>query len=260
MTSRLDGARVLLTRRMEDVGDLASRITALGGHVTCAPMIQIAPPSDPRPLEECRGRIGEYDWVALTSRHAARALLGNLPFPGSGKPRIAVVGASTAEAVRKENWDVNVEASGRGAAALAEVLADKHEVRGANILYPTSNLGRDDLDQRLEVAGARITRIEAYRTIQPEDPPREDLERMRSGGFDITVFASPSAVANFGQLAGVSSLAAETLVTVSIGTTTSAALREAGARRIVEAKRPDTESLLDAVREAWNQRQARRES
>jgi uroporphyrinogen-III synthase len=259
MSGALEGARVLLTRPEEDSEELARRIREAGGRPTCVPMIRIAPPEDPAQLREARAGLGGFDLIVVTSRHGARALLHGLP-PGP-RPRIAAVGESTASAVRREGWRVGRLSSGTGGARLAEEITSGESIAGRKILYPTSNLSRDDVPGRLRGAGGDVTVVEAYRTLLPDPGDRAVREIVRdieAGRIDMVVFASPSAAANFaGLFAG--GKAPQTFAAVAIGGTTAAALEDRGCGRVTKARRPDGDGLFDAVVESWQGRNKGRE-
>lgn len=251
MDGVLTGARVLLTRSPEDSGELARLIEQAGGGASSAPMIRIAPPEDPEPLRRVRENLGAYGRIVLTSRHGARSLLeGQRPVPGVA---IAVVGESTARAVRDLGWSVAHVSSGKGGAAVADELSAMG-VSGESILYATSDLAGDALPQRLRDAGARVTVVEAYRTSPPEasDPRMEQLVRdIDAGRHDIAVFASPSAVRNFAGLFPTVGAYPSALPAVAIGATTEKALKQAGARTVTTAAHPDAAGLFEAVVAAW---------
>jgi uroporphyrinogen-III synthase len=218
-------------------------------------MLRIAPPEDSEPLRRMREDIGKPDWIILTSRHAVRALLEGVRVPKARRPRVAAVGESTAEAVRQVRWPVDLVAEGKGGGALAHEMIRQDEISGRALLYPRSNLARDDLVSELEAAGGRVTILEAYRTLPPDgsDPEvRAVLDEIRNGRFDVAVFASPSAVRHLAMLLPAGHEALRGLASVGIGKTTASALREHGASRVTEASRPDTAGLFQAVLEAWN--------
>lgn len=247
----LTGARVLLTRSPEDSGELTRRIGQAGGGAICVPMIRIAPPEDPEPLRRVRENLSAFRWLVLTSRHgAARILEGLRPVADLD---IAAVGESTARAIRDLGWSVAHVSSGKGGAALAVELSAMG-VSGETVLYATSDLGGDELPERLRDAGVRMTVVEAYRTLPPEpsDPSIERLVRDVEGGrHDIAVFASPSAVRNFAGLFVTGGAYPAGLPAVAIGATTEKALKQAGARAVTKAARPDAAGLFEAVVAAW---------
>jgi len=257
-TRALEGVTVVVTRRPEDVGGLTARVQEAGGGVLCVPMIEFTPPADPTPLERARARVAEYDWLVLTSRYAARALLAELPVPAEGRARVAALGKSTAELINALGWPVDVDGGGEGADALAERLASEQDLAGAALLYPRSNLARSRLPATLRRAGAKVREVEAYRNQPPGPQARDAILRSLDAGPAVYVFASPSAAQHLDAILAERERAGgaardmvwSRLVTVSIGPTTTRALRQLGAGRRCEASTPDDDGLMAALRVA----------
>lgn len=252
---QLAGARVLLTRQVDDSVDLAEKIRSQGGEVTSLPMVRIAPPDDPEPLRRARDGIAAFDWVILTSRHAVQALLHGLGVPKGKRPKVAAVGESTAEMIRREGWPLDLVSSGRGGVALAEEIAERERITGLTILYPCSSLAGDDMAHRLETTGARVTSVAAYRTLPPDASDaavKRVSAEIHEGCVDIVVFASPSAVRHLREVVSGEEFL-QRLTAVSIGKTTAAAAKAEGMTRVVEASQPNTEGLFQAVKLAWSE-------
>ena len=246
----LKGARVLITRGIEDCGDLPDLIVASGGEVLCIPMTAVAAPEDTSALDAARAGIARYDWIALTSRNGARALLRGVAMPAEGtRPRVAAVGKRTAKAARDAGWTVDLVGKGRGGSELADEMIRRDAMKGKAVLHPRSDLARDDLMDRLTAAGARVEAVVAYRTRPAPPPEGAALADLRESRFDVAVFASPSAVASLLEAAGPAFLEKPA---VAIGATSAAALRGAGASAVTESSSPDPADLHDAVTRAWN--------
>ncbi|MBD3334578.1 MAG: TetR family transcriptional regulator [Candidatus Eisenbacteria bacterium] len=250
----LRGARVLVTRRAEESEELLEGIRRLGGRAACLPMLRIGPPEDPFPLRDARRSIDRFQWIVLTSRNGARALLDGIAPPAPVRPRVAAVGDATAEAIQMAGWPVDLLAAGRGGAALAEALRAREDLTGCRIAYPASQLARSELPQILHDAGAQVELIPAYRTLPPEVHELPEAQELHPGDLDIAVFASPSAAKHFRRLVPRAEEILRRTDLVSIGATTSAALQAAGAVSVIEAQQPSPSGLLDAVLEAWGRR------
>lgn len=251
MSGRLEGARVLLTRRRRDSVQLARNIEELGGTVSIVPMTIIGPPGDPVAVEVARQAVSDFDWIAVTSRHGAVGYLGGLPVPGGKRPRIAAVGSATAESVRRNGWPVDLLAAGYGAEALAREMLRAGVGSGARVLHPCSDLARTELRQELEAAGADVVSLEVYRTVPSSDSEELLGECSRVGRWHVAVFASPSAVTRFHDIAGDLDRVMARRLAVGIGPTTAKALAATGIWQVVESKSRDDAGLLEAVERAW---------
>lgn len=276
----LGGSCILITREAGDNQALRARIETAGGMSLVIPLIRIAPPRDLSALENARASLDAFDWIALTSRHGARALLERRPRRGE-RPRIATVGGATAAEAEALGWTADLVAEGKGAEALADLLISTvpgQELRDARILHPCSNLAAPTLAQRLASTGAAVERAEVYETRPPGDAERQDL-LAHLAWINGAVFASPSAVEHLLAMVGTtgsdsaraaaspSGLAAPetpvrtdspqaTWACAAIGATTRAALEAAGFMHVVAAERPDAEGLFAALAESWKRSHA----
>ena len=107
----LAGLRIAVTRARHQAPPLEALIRDFGGKPVPYPCIAISPPTDPRPLEACLRRLGEFDWLLLTSGNTVRAIAERLPDLGiqlaEAPVRVAAAGPATAaEARRRLSLDV----------------------------------------------------------------------------------------------------------------------------------------------------------
>lgn len=194
----LAGARVVTTRGASGDDRLRSLLEAAGADVLSWSTSEYTPPRDPGPLEAALARLDRFDWVVFTSARAvaavgegraARAAAGS-PAP---TPRVAVVGPATARAATGTGWRVAVEGRGPGARGLGAQVAATFPLAGARVLFPAASGAAATLEEEFTALGARVTRVEAYRTVVTPPP----VERVRAdlvAGVDAVTFASPSAV------------------------------------------------------------------
>lgn len=227
----LAGRRIVVTRRLSQASALVRALRDRGAEVLEVPAIEVVPPEDVRPLDAALSRRESYDWIAFTSAnavHAVRDRLGALGLPPltSSGPRIASVGPSTTEAVRRAFPDGAVALEPEGtfrAAGLVEAFARVCGA-GSRVLVPASSRARDELALGLRSLGLEVDVVEAYRTVEPADLAAS-VARCLDQGFDAVTFASPSAVEGF---AGAAGNRARGLAAAVIGPSTEAAAREAG--------------------------------
>lgn len=228
-------------------------LESLGTSVIELPAIEVAPPEDPGPLDRALQRLESYRWIAFTSANAVRAVaerLAGLGLPVALRgPRVAVVGAATAEAV-EQRFPAEAIALRPREDSRALGLLEAFEsigVAGDRILLPLSSLGRDELPRGLARAGAEVDCVAAYRTARPPDLAVA-LQRCLERDPDLFVFASPSAVESL--TAAASGRLAERPAAV-IGPTTEQAARRAGLRVRAVAREPSEEGLRRAVLAAF---------
>jgi len=250
--SALQGRRLVVTRQKSQAGGLAERLTALGASVVEVPSIEIVPPPDTGPLDAALQALDRYDWVVLTSANAVKAVLARLTVLGlyprlsGGARRIASVGPATTAALRAsfpEDRAVLEPAGEFRAAGLVAALA-REALAGRRVLVPASTEAREELATGLRGLGAVVEVVAAYSTVEPAGLG-EAVARCLDQGFDLALFASPSAVEAFARAAGER---AKGLPVVVIGPTTEAAARASGLE-VLGVASPSTVDALVATAE-----------
>ncbi len=183
---------VVVTRDEPRDGPLSVRLRELGLEVLWWPVVRVAPPANPAPLDAALSEIAKLDWVVFTSRHAVEQVTARLP----GRPerlRIAAVGASTARALRERGWEPDVVPEQASAESLVAALSRIIE-RGARVLFPASSRALPALAQGLRRLGAEVLQVEAYCT----DPAPLDAGVCRAyierNAVGAVTFTSPSCV------------------------------------------------------------------
>ena len=157
-------------------------------------------------LKVAAERLGDYDWVILTSANGARALLSAINDARDfGKAKVAAIGPATAEVLKAANIRPDLVPSSYIAEALLEELlgtvaaAAKGETAmgetpRTRALIARAAVARDVLPEGLRAAGWEVDVVEAYRT---EGLEVSDAARAEIASSDVITFASPSAVEQF---------------------------------------------------------------
>lgn len=211
----LGGMRVLLTCSAELQDKAAARVLDFGGIPVQRPMIRLVTCPE---AAQVVGRVGDYDWLALTSPSAARcfaALFREANGDIRKLPRVMVCGGGTAGEMRKlllVTPDI-VPGAGFGAESLA--AAARGELwRGERVLRLRSDKAGAALAGALRESGAAVEDVVMYRN--------EAMKYGTQPEFDAVFFASASAVEAYAENWGVESLAGK--IVVAIGRPTAAAL------------------------------------
>jgi uroporphyrinogen-III synthase len=243
----LRGRRILVTRRPEQSETLVASLRALGATVVEVPLLEIAPPLDPGPLDAALRQVAAYDWIAFTSANAVRAVAERWRALGeSGRPpRVASVGPATSRALGQHlpAWPVDRAPAADYRAEGLLAAFQETEVRGRRFLLPVSDRARDVLAEGLAAGGARVDRVTAYRTIAPADAGPA-LARALADGVDVVTFASPSAVETFTDLAPQRGAGVRAAV---IGPVTEARARALGLDVVVSADPATAEGLAASL-------------
>lgn len=252
------GRRFVLTRAREQNEELAARLRGLGAEVLELPLIEISYPKDPDTAEEVLEGLGTYDWVLFTSANGVRGFFQRFfelydDIRSLGFLRLAVVGESTAAPLRALNLKPDLVPAQRDAEGLVTELLHEESMENRKVLVVTGNRNREEYLQRLESAGAIVDTFPVYETKLADLMNHPAATSFRELGADAIVFASPSAAESF--LSQANNLAAEAEAkapkTVSIGPTTSEAMRILGLPVDLEAAEPSVTGLVKALLGRW---------
>jgi hypothetical protein len=161
------------------------------------PTTRLAPPEDTAPLDAALADLASFDWIAFTSARAVQATAdrpGGAALRRAPPPRIAAVGRATAAALAEGGLRAEVVPARGGARALVEALLSTGSLEGQRVLWPRSEIARQELGEGLRAAGATVVAPVAYRTLAGRP---EELARFRDallgGRVSAVLFLSPSA-------------------------------------------------------------------
>jgi uroporphyrinogen-III synthase len=241
MTARLEGRKVLLTRSADDSADWAETFAAEGALPIVLPCIESAPAIDPGLGARINAALASADWIVFTSRRGVDAFAGLAEAEPPASARLAAVGDATAERMCERFGRVDLTGAGTAEALAAELATEVRE--GDRCLLALAANAGDVLERRLAEAGARATRFDVYRTIPAAAARRK--RALSTLGADIVIFASPSAVTGFDNQVDVDIDAQ----IVTIGPSTSAAVRAHDWLVAAEAKEPSLSGIIESLLE-----------
>ena len=247
--------RILIGRAKHQASALSEQVKALGAQVLEIPFIAIRKPRSYRPLDEALVNIQNYDWLILTSVNGVEAVwerIKNLRLPASRLKhlKIAAIGPATKKAIEARGLRVHVVPKQYVAESVVKSL--RKRVAGKRILLARARVARDVIPRELRKAGAIVDVVEAYETVLP----KSSRDRLRKVLHDpklcptIATFTSSSMARNFVALVGARAAKAAVgkgLRLASIGSITSATLRELGLPVHMEAKKFTIPGLAQAL-------------
>jgi len=235
---------------------LAERLRDLGARVESVEFIAITAPADPALLAATARRwcVGEFDWMAVTSRNAVDAVAAAaLPMRiAAAQPaaRVAAVGEATLAVCEAHGLDVSVVPTDRlNAAGLAAAMP---EGQGQSVLVPVGNRAGTFLERALERKGYVVESVEAYRTIDGPGPSAAQRAQLEAGEIDIVVVTSASVAERLASSVG--HLGDGTMV-VAIGESTAAGAKAAGLTVAATAERPSYDGVLSALARIMSDRE-----
>lgn len=240
------GRRILVTRAEEDSRTWAERLRAIGALPEVLPCLSCRIREDEDTAEALDSALDGADWIALTSRRGVDAVAALAREQRLLGPRVAAVGETTARRCRERLGRVDLVAPGGTGRALAETLVGALTVDLAAggrpvVTVASADKAPPELERLLEPKGVDVRRVVVYETIPA--PPREPRVDLGERGIEVIFLASPSAVQGLAAQATFPS----NVQLVSIGPSTSEAIREAGWELTAEAKSRDLEGLLEAM-------------
>jgi uroporphyrinogen-III synthase len=154
MSGPLTGRTILVTRPAHQASDLVNPLEALGAKTFNLPAIEIAPGSASA-LDGVVERLGEFDWIVLTSVNGVTALASKLKERGvtwPPGPRLAVIGPATGEAAAASIKPPDAMPTEY---VSEEIVGALGEVQDKRILLLRADRARKELAVRLRELGAR---------------------------------------------------------------------------------------------------------
>lgn len=251
----LFGRRVLVTRSREQAGELVDLLEAQGAEAVEAPLIDIVSPDDYGPLDAACERAGAFDWIVFTSANGAgafmdRLLQGPRDVRALAGARLCAVGPGTASRLTRFGLNVDLVPDDHSAAGVVTALKEMGAIKGKRVLFPKADIARDTVPEELRGAGAEVTEVIAYRTVNAEGDAHLDIYRqLLDRRIDAVTFSSASAVRAFVTIYGEDQ-AVDLLnhtVVATIGPITADAAMRYGITPQVTPARSTVADLVDAL-------------
>ena len=248
------GKRIVITRTRKQASRLRERLEAHGAEVLEAPTIAISPPDDWADVDHAIRRLDRDDALVLTSANGVDALADRIDALGLDARQlagrlVAVVGEVTADRLW-ERLAIRADATPDRhiGEALAEMLIERHAVKGRRFLLLRGDRGRPALPDMLRAAGGEVVEHVVYCNKSVGALPGTVTEGLAHRNIDYVTFTSSSTAENMAGLLGdrhADSLGGARLV--SIGPVTSDTMRRLGWRVDVEADPSRIDAMVDTI-------------
>lgn len=252
----LAGLSVVVTRTREQAEALVRPLEALGAEVLAFPVIEVVDPADTAPLEKAVARVGEYDWLVLTSTNGVERFFDRLSAAGASPGEqlagvsVAAVGSSTAERLRQRGVEPDLVPANFRAEGLVEAFEQLGVCEGCSILIPRAAEAREVLPEQLAALGAHVDAVDLYR-LAPTEPDQSVLERVAAGDVDVITFASGATARYFVaalEKAGIDPAAVFSAAKIaSVGPVTTAGIRALGYEVSMEARSSTMDALVSEI-------------
>ncbi|MDQ2946543.1 MAG: uroporphyrinogen-III C-methyltransferase [Acidobacteriota bacterium] len=245
----LFGQRIVVTRAMEQSGDLVSKLRGLGAQALELPVISLEPPSDLRPIDTAIANLSTYDWLIFTSVNGVRFFLERLDQSPMDlralRARVCAIGPATRQAIEDLHIKVDIVPEEYVAESVVVALQGQ-DLHGKRFLLPRAEVARDVIPSELVKLGAKVDVVAAYRNVIPEKA-RDQAKAIFAGSRKAhwITLTSSSTVNNLIALVGREAL--EGVRLASIGPITSATIRAHGLAVDAEAAQYTVDGLLEAL-------------
>ncbi len=253
----LFGRRIVVTRRSEQAGGFAQRLTELGADVLEVPTIKITRPTETDAIVDALLGLNAYDWLVFTSVNGVTAFFDIFfrrfqDLRDIGGVRIAAVGPATAAKLRELHLQVDLTPDEFTAKKIAAAFEKFETIENLKMCLLRAEVANPDLPKALEELGAIVDDIAIYKTVaETEDPAGAGATLLESGADWIT-FTSGSTVEHFHARFDLPKLLKKFPQTklASIGPETSKAIRALRLEPALEAKEHTTDGLIAALLKA----------
>jgi uroporphyrinogen III methyltransferase/synthase len=253
----LFGRRVVVTRRSEQAGSFAQRLTELGADVLEVPTIKLTPPTEKDALVDALLGLNAYDWLVFTSASGVTAFFDIFfrrfqDLRDIGGVRIAAVGPATAAKLRELHLQVDLMPDEFTGKKIAAAFAKFQSIENLKMCLLRAEVANPDLPQALEELGAIVDDIAIYKTVAETEDPAGARAALLESGADWITFTSGSTVEHFHARFDLPKLLKKfpQMKLASIGPETSKAIRALGLEPALEAKEHTTDGLIAALLKA----------
>ena len=249
----LFGQRIVITRTRQQASTFRDMLADLGADVLEAPTIELREPETWAPVDDALRRIGEYDWLILTSTNGVEGVAKRFEALGMDARtlagvKVASIGDATAEAIQTRlGVRPDLVPDHYVAEALADALIDQHDIAGKRCLLLRADIARKALPERLAAAGAHVTEHTIYRTVVADALPQHVLDALRRKQVDWVTFTSSSTARNLVEMLGDERDLLQGVRLASIGPITSRTMRDLGLEPTVEADPSNLPGLTDVM-------------
>jgi uroporphyrinogen-III synthase len=248
--------RLLLTRPADDAERTRAVLLARGHDVVLAPLLSVVPV----PVAIGEGSWREsWDAVIFTSANACRAVAATLA-GNANHPHLAalltrpayVVGGRTAAAARAAGF-TRIESADGDADALLRLIATHFkgsEKADARLLYLVGEDRAADIAAALASEKIVVETMSVYKAEAATGLPDDVLRALAAREIGGVLHFSVRSAQAYLRCAGVGQAAALAPVQFCLSPRIAAVVKEAGARRIAVATRPEEAALLALIENA----------
>lgn len=246
----LFGRKICVTRAAVHASDLVQQLQEYGADIMEFPTVAVE--STPPTNDEINWQ--NFDWILFTSINGVDALFDRLHASGNDLRalhglKLFCISQKTAEALAQRGLIVDgIPDHYEPESIVAQLESLSGPLTGQRLAFPRADVGRSALPQALRDAGAKVTELQAYQMVIP-DEANTRADRLVEFAPDYIIFNSASAGRNFHAIMGQQRLnsLAKTARYASIGPVASAAARDCGIEISIEPRTHRIPELIEAL-------------
>lgn len=245
----LAGCKIVVTRPKELISQMADRLRKQGAEVLELPAIALSPVEDDRKIQECLGRLEQYQWIAFTSPSGVKIFFEFLKKNGKdiralGRVKIAAIGKGTKRELEARGIYPDLMPEVFDGASLGKKMAECCE-ENSRILIPRAAIGNAEIIRELSVRKDLVVDdVATYETRYEVQSIIDESGAFERGEITYAVFTSASTVR--GVVHALPGLEYSKVKAVCIGKQTAAQAEEYGMHTYT-AKEASIDSLVELV-------------
>jgi uroporphyrinogen III methyltransferase/synthase len=248
----LFGKTIVTTRDADGNADFAAKIIAKGGNPVEFTTIKIKPLTQTNKFLKTLTKIAEYDWLIFTSANGVNLFFDILQKLNKDarvltSAKIAAIGSQTAAKLGEFAIIADFMPNVFTSKELGKQLISFANLQGKKILLLRSQLASNQLNELLEIAGAKVDNVPVYTTVTVKNKCSPLLKKIERSEIDWLTFASPSSVKGFFEQIPGELINSSNVGIASIGPVTSEQLKNLGIGVDTQATEHTTDGLLAAI-------------
>ncbi|MFD1414023.1 uroporphyrinogen-III synthase [Oceanobacillus jeddahense] len=255
MGKSLNGERILITREATKAGEMAEKVTKLGGSPIVVPMIEINFDESPE-NQTIIERLSDFSWVLITSANGVHGFFQLLNKHHIQLPQalnIGVVGKKTEGILETYGYTASFVPETFDALTMTDEFFFRYK-RDKPVLLIRGNLSRPTLPKKLQEAQIPFETLEVYETMYSTESKAVLNQVLPT--INYITFTSPSTVDAFIALA---KYVPDKAAYICIGRTTEEKAQELGVPNLYTSTPYTTDAMLDLIVKIANERKINHE-
>ncbi|MBD3298533.1 MAG: hydroxymethylbilane synthase [candidate division Zixibacteria bacterium] len=236
-------AHVWLTREPDRAADFANAVNPEAAEVSAIPVFVAVESGDEHKQQDALANLDRYNWIMFTSQVTVSRFKELLVANKQSIPeatKLGAIGRKTAAAMKKEGWRTDFVSTVADAVSLGNEFVSKVTRDHVTILFPCSAKASDDFETTVGGSTMKFERLVCYDTVAHPNL-KDTVSALPSP--DVVVFTSPSASRFLLDTGAIP----DDIVPISIGPSTTRALRERGFSLVWEAVDRSLEGLAEVT-------------